>query len=433
MLFYSTREKSPPATFREAVWRGMPEDGGLYMPAELKALPVSFFQRLKSFTFLEIAYEIARIFVEDEIPPPELRKIVEDAFDFSPRLIPLEERLYVLELFHGPTLAFKDFGARFLARIMAYWKRRSGKRVVILVATSGDTGSAVANGFLNLKGFRVVLLYPSGKVSEIQEKQLTTLGGNISALEVQGNFDDCQRLVKQAFMDADLQSKLTLTSANSINIGRWIPQSFYYFSAFAQLPNRKLPLIFSVPSGNYGNLTGGLMAKKMGLYGSTFVAASNSNDVVPEFLRTGNFQPRKPVMTLSNAMDVGDPSNFERLAALYDHDLQKIRADVTGIPISDEETREGIREVFENYGYLLDPHSAVAYRALRQFIKHKPANINAIFLATAHPAKFASVVEEVTGQKVPLPEGLQKPVRRRKEAISMTSNFLELKSFLLAL
>lgn len=422
MLFYSTVRKSPPVSFRNAVLEGMPEDGGLYMPETIPVIQVHAGASLQ-----DIAVEVTRHFAGAEIPPNELTNLLNEVVNFDAPLVRLEERLYVLELFHGPTLAFKDFGARFLARMMSYLIRDSDRDLIVLVATSGDTGSAVANGFYNVSGVKVVLLYPSKMVSNIQEKQLTTLGGNISALEIAGNFDDCQHLVKQAFADVDLRRRKSLTSANSINIARWIPQSFYYFYASGRLaPNRPF---FSVPSGNFGNLTAGLLAKKMGAPIGRFIAASNVNDAVPRFLENGKFIPRNAVPTLSNAMDVGNPSNFARLLALYENDLHAIRQDVQGISISDDQTRAAIAEVFQKYGSVIDPHSAIGYLGAKEYLPKAPA----VFLATAHPAKFPEIVEEVTGQKIEPPASLKSALSRPKQSLLMRNNYEDLKSFLLSL
>ena len=338
MNYQSTLRQSPEVSLREAVLRGSAPDGGLYMPVEIPHLTKDFLKRLPSLTFHEIAQEVGALFAGGEIPPRVLTQIIAEAFNFPVPLVKLSEQLHILELFHGPTLAFKDFGARFMARLMGYFVQELGKQLTVIVATSGDTGSAVAQAFLGVSGIRVVILYPAGRVSDAQEKQLTTLGQNITALEVSGSFDDCQRLAKQALVDPLIAEKVTVTSANSINIARLIPQSFYYFSAVAQLGRSEPPPVFSVPSGNFGNLTGGLLAKRIGLGVGPFIAATNANDVVPEFLRSGTLIPRASRHTISNAMDVGNPSNFARIVDLYDNDLQAIRRDILGCSFSDEET-----------------------------------------------------------------------------------------------
>ena len=361
MRYYSTNSKLELTTFRAAVMQGLPPDNGLFMPERIPALPPEFFKASRQLSFKEISFQVARAFSEDEIPDAELKRIVDHSFSFEPRLHKVQPDIYSLELFHGPTLAFKDFGARFMAQLMAYFAADSHKMLTILVATSGDTGSAVGNAFLNLPNVQVVLLYPSGGVSRIQEQQLTTLGGNIRALEVEGVFDDCQRLVKQAFLDKELNQSLLLSSANSINIARLIPQTFYYLHAYALLPETEREIIISVPSGNFGNLTAGLFAKKMGLPVSRFVAATNINDVVPHYLSVGQFAPRASLPTISNAMDVGNPSNFARMLDLYNSDLDATRADIYGAAFTDEQTRQTMAEVFRTQGYVLDPNGAVGY------------------------------------------------------------------------
>ena len=399
----------------------------------------------------EIAFEIALVLMGEDIDPKSLRNIVEDALNFDAPLVDLNETVHALELFHGPTLAFKDFGARFLSRLMAHFSNRNfakqnflvnksfgvsqntlgiNKEITVLVATSGDTGSAVASGFLNTQGIRVVLLYPSGKVSKIQEQQLTTMGGNITALEVDGVFDDCQRLVKEAFMDPDLNKKLVLTSANSINIGRLLPQIFYYFYAYYQLKDKSKPVVISVPSGNFGNLTAGLIAKKMGLPIDKFVAAVNANDTFEKYLQTGEYTPQKSVETISNAMDVGNPSNFARIMELYDHDVEKVKADIWSKSFSDEETTRAIQEVHKKYNYLMDPHGAVAYLGLMDYQKANP-DTNGIFFITAHPAKFADKVEPITGEKIQIPERLAQCLQKEKKTTRIGSNSTEFKNYLL--
>src|SRR2546426_2951063 len=355
MRFRSTNRQCPEVSLREAVMRGLPEDGGLYMPATVPALPSAFFARLRGLTLPQIAFEAGRSFLCDDVPEDVLPTIAAEALNFPAPLVTLAGDSLILELFHGPTLAFKDFGARFMARLIAHFVRVAGEELTVVAATSGDTGSAVAHGFFGLPGIRVVILYPSGRVSEAQEKQFTTLGGNITALEVAGSFDDCQKLAKQALTDAELSRTLSLTSGNSINIARLIPQMFYYFVAYAQLQDASTPVVFSVPSGNFGNLTAGLLAKRMGLPVARFVAATNANDVVPEFLETGRYEPRASVPTIANAMDVGHPSNFDRMTWLYGGDREAMRLDVTGCRFTDAEVRATIRRVYDERGYLLDP------------------------------------------------------------------------------
>lgn len=402
------------------------------MPEEIPILPKSFFDSIDGLSFQEISYEVAKIFCDGEIPDRDLQMIIETALYFPAPLVELSEQLSLLELFHGPTLAFKDFGARFMALTMEYFIKNSNRELIILVATSGDTGSAVANGFFGVGGIKVVLLYPSGKVSYIQEKQLSTLDKNITALEINGTFDDCQRLVKDAFIDAELNAKLNLSSANSINIARLIPQSFYYINAYRQVKDKTMPVVISVPSGNLGNLTAGLFAKKLGLPVEKFIAATNKNNVFTEYLNTAQFIPRKSVQTLSNAMDVGNPSNLERIIELYNGDIEKIRKDIYSKSYSDEATRESIKEVFEKYNYIIDPHGAVGYQALKQFLSSNDLkNVNGIVVETAHPAKFKDVVEDVIKHEVKMPERLTDCIEKEKKAILMEKEFSVLKEFLL--
>jgi threonine synthase len=429
MRFYSTKNRSVTVDLRQAVLEGLAPDNGLYMPDTIPQLPPSFFRDLSSKSFPEMAYDVAKNLIGDDVDPTELRMIVNNTVAFKAPLVKLETDVYALELFHGPTLAFKDFGARFLSGLLGYFAKQQQKEITILVATSGDTGSAVASGFLNVAGTRVVILYPSGKVSDLQEKQFTTLGGNVTAIEVEGTFDDCQRLVKTAFLDGELRNKLFLTSANSINIARLIPQTFYYFFAVAQLKSKK-PVVFSVPSGNFGNLTAGLMARRMGLPINRFVAVTNINDVVPEYLRTKNFVPRPSTQTISNAMDVGNPSNFDRMLDLYGHDFETLTDDLVGFRVSDEETRNAIRTTFEDDEYILDPHGAVGYLGLKTYLKDHPGK-QGVFLETAHPGKFREVVEEVIGKEVELPERLKAFLSKEKRSVRMGKEFGELRELLL--
>jgi len=413
MRFLSTNGSSPPASLAEAVRRGLAPDGGLYVPEELPPLPAAFFDRLPGSGLVATATAVAEHLLAGELPAATLRRIVADALDFDVPLVPLTERIRVLELFHGPTLAFKDVGARFLARLLAE-TRDGGEALAVLVATSGDTGGAVAKAFFGVAGTRVAILYPRGQVSPLQERQFTTLGGNVRAFAVDGAFDDCQRLVKEAFADRHLARRLGLTSANSINVGRLLPQIFYYFHAAAQLAeDRDRPLLFATPSGNFGNLTAGLMARRLGL-DARFVAATNVNDVVPAYLESGVYRPRPSRRTISNAMDVGDPSNFVRIEHLYGHDLDHLRRHLAGRRYDDQETRQAIRRVDRDHGYLMDPHTAVGLLALEDALRDEPADAAGIVLATAHPAKFGEVVEPVIGREIPLPpqlaERLDRPV-----------------------
>jgi threonine synthase len=432
MKYRSTLHRSPEVSLRDAVLRGSAPDGGLYLPVELPHLPKDFLNRLHSLTFPEIAQEVAGLFAGDEIPAPVLKTIANESFNFPVPLVTLNERLHILELFHGPTLAFKDFGARFMARLMGYFVTESGRELTVIVATSGDTGSAVAHAFLGLPGIRVVILYPAGRVSDAQEKQLTTLGQNITALEVAGSFDDCQRLAKQALVDPIVAEKVTVTSANSINIARLIPQSFYYFAAVSQLGPSDTAPVFSVPSGNFGNLTGGLVAKRIGLEVFQFIAATNTNDVVPEFLRSGKLMPRASRHTISNAMDVGNPSNFARIVDLYDNDLQAIRHDIWGCSFNDEETLRIMHDVEQRYGYILDPHTAVGVLGWQSYAKQNQAASRGIVLATAHPSKFAETVARAIGTRPEMPERLSAFLDRDKKSIPFPNRFSELQEFLLA-
>lgn len=432
MNYYSTEGRSAPASCREAVLRGLAPDGGLYLP---EAIP-----RLAEDTLFgesddhAVLAALARPFFEGEVPPAELDALIRGAVSFEAPLVELDKSTLVLELFHGPTCAFKDFGARFMARLMSYFCRNEDTDKTVLVATSGDTGSAVAHGFFGVEGVQVVVLYPSGKVSPLQEKQLTILGGNITALEIEGTFDDCQRLVKQAFLDPELQNRKGLTSANSINIARLLPQSFYYVLAARYLRRMRggtLPrLWFSVPSGNFGNLTGGLIAERMGLPVERFIAATNSNNVFVDYLQTGVFSPRPSVRTISNAMDVGSPSNFARIAALFRGSLEAARKAIAGASFDDDQTRSAIREAAQRYDYLLDPHGAVGYLGLRQCLPQAFEGAG-VLLATAHPAKFLEIMEEVTPGRVELPERLSAALCGRKQAELLPADFSSLKERLL--
>jgi threonine synthase len=431
MSFYSTNKQTPLVSLKEAVVKGLADDNGLFMPTHIPQLPAAFFDQIEKLSLAEISLEVAATLLKDEISKEDLRPIVEESMNFEIPVVAVHDNIYALELFHGPTHAFKDVGARFMARLLAHFTRDSQKQITVLVATSGDTGSAVAAGFLGVPGINVVILYPSGKVSDIQEKQLTTLGQNITALEIEGTFDDCQYLVKKAFLDKDLNQQLQLTSANSINIARLVPQSFYYHYAYAQLKGQGRPVVFATPSGNYGNITGGLLAKRMGLPVHKFIAATNSNDIVPAYLQTGHFIPRPSQHTISNAMDVGNPSNFARLMDMYDNSLEKIRQEVVGYHFNDEETRQFMREVYQQHGYTLDPHGAIGYGALRDYLKDKP-ELTGIFLETAHPAKFIDVVEETIPAKVTIPANLQQAMAKEKTSVPMAADYEALKKFLIS-
>lgn len=430
MKFYSTNNPGIMVDLRQAVTQGLAPDNGLYMPAQIPELPKEFFGTIHQKSFREIAFAVARNIIGDDIPSNELKRIVDHTIQFEAPVVPIEKDIFALELFHGPTLAFKDFGARFMSQLLGYFARQQDQEIVILVATSGDTGSAVANGFLGVPGTRVVVLYPSGKVSDIQEKQFTTLGQNITALEVTGTFDDCQGLVKDAFLNEDLRRKFFLTSANSINIARLIPQSFYYFNAYAQVKDGQ-PVVFSVPSGNFGNITGGLLAKRMGLPVHHFIAATNVNDVVPEYLRHGVFTARPSKQTISNAMDVGNPSNFARMLELFNHDFDALSRDISGYSFTDQQTREAMREVFSRHGYILDPHGAIGYLGLKKYMSTVGKPVTGVFLETAHPAKFKEVVEETLQGSIPVPAELQKFLQHEKKTIKMPADFSAFKEFLL--
>lgn len=429
----STRGESPAVSFTEAMKQGLAPDGGLYMPDPIPSLPASFWNELSGAPISEIGAAIASRFGSDPQESEQLENVARTAIDFDAPLIRLSDTLYVLELFHGPTLAFKDFGARFMARAFAQLDTREERDLLILVATSGDTGSAVAHGFYNVPGTHVCLLYPSGRVSTLQEKQMSTLGGNITALEVEGAFDDCQALVKQAFSDAELRNELRLSSANSINIARLLPQSFYYVRALAQWMERgehARPPRIVVPSGNFGNLTAGLMAARMGMPTAGFVAATNANDVVPGYLKSGTFSPRASVETLSNAMDVGNPSNFERMQHLFDHSIDRFRREVTGASFTNDQTLEKISEIYQTYGYIADPHTAVGLLAAEQ---ESTSETPTIVLSTAHPAKFGDVVSPAIGHDVPVPDRLADCMTREKQSQPMSTDYSEFRNCIRAI
>ena len=431
MKYYSTNKISAPATLREAVVNGLAGDRGLYMPERIKKLPAGFFGGIDKLTFQEIARVVAGAFFGEDIEKGELDRIVDDTLSFDCPVRGVTDRIFSLELFHGPTLAFKDVGARFMARLLRHFvSEAKGSTVNVLVATSGDTGSAVANGFLGVEGIHVYVLYPKGKVSRIQESQFTTLGRNITALEVDGVFDDCQALVKSAFMDAELNRHMRLTSANSINVARFLPQAFYYFNAYARMKEmgKADGLVVCVPSGNFGNITAGLFAREMGLPVKRFIAANNANDVFYDYLKTGKYTPRPSIQTIANAMDVGDPSNFARILDLYGHSHDAIRAVISGCTYSDEQISETIADTYRNCGYLLDPHGAVAYRAISELLR--PGEIG-VALETAHPAKFCNTVESIIGQPVEIPDRLKKFMDGTKETVKINSGFHAFKKFLL--
>ena len=431
MRLYSTNNKSKFVSLKEAVMKGLPEDNGLFMPEHIPSLPKAFIENLSNYSFKEIGFEICKHLFDGAVPTKDLKEIIDNAITFPAPIVKLDDEKYVLELFHGPSLAFKDFGARFMAQLMSYFNRDEDKELVILVATSGDTGGAVASGFYKAPGIKVVILYPSGKVSPLQEKQLTTLGHNIAALEVDGTFDDCQSLVKQAFLDDDLNSNIRLSSANSINIARLIPQSFYYFEAFKQLSSPTDKTVFCVPSGNFGNITAGILAKKMGLPIHHFIAATNINDIVPTYLNTQIFSPRASKRTLSNAMDVGNPSNFARMLDLYRSTWNDMKAEISGFAYTDAQTKGGMKEVLGEYNYQIDPHGAVGYLALKEY-QASNSDTKGVILETAHPSKFLKDVEEILNTKVEVPERLAILAQKEKVSKRMNVNYEEFKSYLKA-
>jgi threonine synthase len=423
MRFYSTNNPNLRVSLKEAIFKGLPDDNGLFMPKKIEPLPQDFIKNLKYYSFQEIAFSVAKMFAQGSIPGEDLLRITEEAVSFEAPVVRLDDHTHVLELFHGPSLAFKDFGARFMAQTMSYFNRSNKRDLVILVATSGDTGGAVAAGFYKTPGIRVVILYPSGKVSPLQEKQLTTLGHNVTALEIDGTFDDCQSLVKKAFLDKELTDKIRLSSANSINIARLIPQAFYYFEAWKQLENPDgRPVAFVIPSGNFGNLTAGLFAKRLGLPIQHLVAATNANDVVPEYLAQGNYKPRSSVRTLSNAMDVGNPSNFARMLDLYGSTWNTMKQDILGYAFTDAETREAMRSAKKQFGYILDPHGAVGYLAWKAYQETHPDTLGMI-LETAHPSKFLEDVESILGEKIAVPERLAALANKPKTAVSLGTDY----------
>jgi threonine synthase len=429
MQLYSTNNPKLRVDLKEAVMNSLPADRGLYMPLHIPRFEPTFFHNLGDQSFQEIAFAISTALIKDYIPAEVLSEIVEEAINFPAPVQWLQEDIGVLELFHGPSLAFKDFGARFMSRLMSYFNRNENRPLTILVATSGDTGGAVAAGFYDTPGIEVVILYPSGKVSNLQEKQLTTLGKNIFACEVEGTFDDCQAMVKRAFLDDQLKEKYRLSSANSINIARLIPQSFYYFEAFKQIKDKNGPVVFSVPSGNFGNLTAGLMAKKMGLPIDAFIAATNINKIVPDYLKSGDYQPQSSIPTISNAMDVGNPSNFSRMMDLYGSMWEEVKKDIVGYFYDDDQTKKGITEIDRKFGYTADPHGAIGYLALQAYQTKHPCT--GIFFETAHPGKFLPTVEGVLDRKIDIPESLSKLTHLEKTAHKMSNKYMDFKSFLL--
>jgi len=427
MKFYSTNGQSAPVSFKEAVIKSLPADKGLYFPEDIPELDFLFLETLDYYSTADIGYEVMRHYCSEDIPEEKLREILKDALDFPIPAVEVEKNIHSLELFHGPTYAFKDVGARFLARCLGYFNETENKEVTILVATSGDTGGAVASGFYEVPGVNVVILYPSGKVSDLQEKQLTTLGKNIRALEVKGTFDDCQAMVKRAFLDEDINSKLNLSSANSINIARWLPQSIYYFEGYKQL--KKNNPVFAVPSGNYGNITAGMLAKKMGLEIGRFIAGSNANDVVPRYLQDGNYDPKPTIPTLSNAMDVSDPSNHPRMLELHEKEFKAITKHVSGFTLTDEQTLEVMKECYDSHQYILDPHGAIGYASLKAGLQKKETGI---FLETAHHSKFLSTVEKALDKQVELPDFVADLMQKQKQAELLENDYEAFKAYLLS-
>jgi threonine synthase len=448
MNYYSLNSPDKFVDFKEATIRGQAPDKGLYFPQSIPAIPKNIIQNINDLSREELAFRVIRPYTGDTLPEPELRRIVAETIDFDFPLVPVPEagnpinpeanpadpssaRIFSLELFHGPTLAFKDVGARFMSRCLGYFVKDNNRPVTVLVATSGDTGGAVANGFYDVEGVRVVILYPSGKVSSVQELQLTTLGKNITALEVDGSFDDCQQMVKEAFADQTLQQQLFLTSANSINVARWLPQQFYYFFAWQQWADKSNPPVICVPSGNFGNICAGLLAHQSGLPARHFIAATNANDVIPNFLQTGEFKTKPAKATLSNAMDVANPSNFVRILEIFQKQLPALKQTLSSVSISDEETIAALKELYTNHHYLADPHGAVGWLALQRYLdEHKDAN--GYFLETAHPVKFYDTVEPIIGRQIPLPASVQALLDNQKQSKKIEAQYTNLKEFLLS-
>ena len=429
MNYYSLNRKAKNTTFEDAVVRGLAPDKGLYFPETIEPLPDSFFKTIEDKSNTEIAFEAIKQFVTPDIPEKELKLIIEETLSFNFPIVELNQNISTLELFHGPTMAFKDVGARFMARCLGYFNKNNTRKVTVLVATSGDTGGAVANGFLGVKGVDVVILYPSGKVSDIQEKQLTTLGQNITALEVDGVFDDCQDMVKQAFVDNQLTSQMQLTSANSINIARWLPQLFYFLFTYKTLKSKRKNIVFSVPSGNFGNICAGIVAQKLGLPVKHFIASNNANNVVTNYLKTNDYNPKASVQTISNAMDVGNPSNFIRIEELYNNDFNTQKENLSSYSFTDSETKVALKEIYTTYNYISDPHGAVGYLGAKKHLEKHPED-HVVFLETAHPTKFLDVVEDVIQTKIELPKQIKAVIDKKKVSIEI-SNYDELKKFLL--
>lgn len=429
MNYFSLNNNAPIATFETAVRKGLAPDKGLYFPEHIEPLEASFLDSIENYSNTEIAFQSIKQFICPEIPEYDLKQIISETLSFDFPVLEIEEGISTLELFHGPTMAFKDVGARFMARCLGYFNKDNNEEVTVLVATSGDTGGAVASGFLGVKGVRVVILYPSGKVSHVQEKQLTTLGQNITALEVDGTFDDCQDIVKRAFLDDDLTEKMALTSANSINIARWMPQMFYFLFAYKQLKSKNKPIVFSVPSGNFGNICAGMLAQKLGFPFAHFIASNNANNVVERYFKTNTYSPLPSIQTISNAMDVGNPSNFVRIQKLHDNNFEALKNNLTAYSFSDEQTKEALSAIYKGSGYIADPHGAVGYLGCKSYREKNPA-AQTIFLETAHPTKFLDVVEAVIPEKIALPPQIQAVIEKEKSAIYV-EDYSQFKTFLL--
>tara|TARA_R110000765_G_scaffold70011_5_gene135792 strand:+ start:5473 stop:6768 length:1296 start_codon:yes stop_codon:yes gene_type:complete len=429
LKFYSLNNTAPEVSFNTAVVNGIAPDKGLYFPEEINPLPISFFENIESFSNEEIAFKAIQQFVSGIVPNDVLKDILKEVLDFDFPVVEITPNIGTLELFHGPTMAFKDVGARFMAQCLGYFSRSTKNEVTVLVATSGDTGGAVANGFLGVEGVNVVILYPSGKVSDIQERQLTTLGKNITALEVDGTFDDCQAMVKNAFLDKELLDKMKLTSANSINVARWLPQLFYFLFAYKQVKSKGKEIVFSVPSGNFGNICAGLVAQRLGMPVKHFIASTNVNDTVPQFMLTKEYNPKPSTATISNAMDVGDPSNFIRIRHLFKDDFEALKKNLSSYSFDDNNTKEALREIYNISGYIADPHGAVGYLGLKKYQQQHPETYG-IFLETAHPVKFLDIVEETLNEKLEIPAQIQKVMGKTKTSIKI-SNYEGLKDFLL--
>lgn len=430
MNYYSLNKKAATSSFANAVIKGLAPDRGLYFPEVINPLPKSFFDGIENLSYEDIAYTAIKQFVDTEIPQDILKQIVKETLSFDFPVVSINDSISTLELFHGPTMAFKDVGARFMARCLGHFNKDNNEEVTVLVATSGDTGGAVANGFLGVKGVNVVILYPSGKVSEIQEKQLTTLGQNIRALEVDGVFDDCQDMVKKAFLDESISTKMQLTSANSINVARWLPQLFYFMFAYKQLHKQHDDIVFVVPSGNFGNICAGMVAQQLGLPVKHFVAANNANHVVTTYLETEAYEPQPTTPTISNAMDVGNPSNFVRIQEIYGHDFDQLKQNLSSFHYTDEATRLAMLELFKNFNYIADPHGAVGYLGCKDYLKTNP-NAHCVFLETAHPVKFLDVVEDTIGQSIPIPEQIKSVIDKKKVATKISS-YDDLKAYLIS-